>query len=140
MPTHRYGPVEIHLVAFEGPRPSTEVLDALNAQAESGLVRVLDLVLVSRAEDGSVTADEFESDDADVLPLESAGLIGTEDVSDFADLVPPGSSAALVALELLFAKMLADALAESGAEVVASERIPAPVVNALAELVETDGD
>ena len=53
-------------------------------------------------------------------------------------MIEPGTTAALVALELTWAKRIAEKLAAAGSEVIGVERIPAPVVNALLESIEDD--
>lgn len=58
---------------------------------------------------------------------------------DLAELVPPGTSAVLVALELTYARELAQNLAAGGGFVLKSERIPAPVVNAVLDVLESKG-
>ncbi|WP_425462466.1 DUF6325 family protein, partial [Miniimonas arenae] len=52
----------------------------------------------------------------------------------------PGTSALLIALELAFARTLVNRLGQSGAVVLSANRIPAPVVNAIADLAEADAD
>jgi len=137
MAQFRYGPVELYLVGFDGDRPSPGVLDALTDVLDGGLVRLLDFVIVSRSEAGEVTVTEIEDETAQHrlsgVELTATGLVADEDVTEFAELIPPGTSAALVALELAFARTLADRLAASGGVVLRSERIPAPVVNAVAD-------
>ncbi|WP_449281948.1 DUF6325 family protein [Leucobacter sp.] len=140
--THfRYGPVELHLVGFTGDAPSPEVLGALEDLLETGLVRLLDFVLVSKSEDGVIDIVEIEAAGSPGLsgaaPLAS-GLVGAEDVESLSEAIAPGSSAALVALELAYQRELAEKLAASGGEVLRSERIPAPIVNAVLDLAEQE--
>ena len=59
-----------------------------------------------------------------------AGLAGMEDIEALAEQVPPGTSAAILVVELLWAKAFAAALYDAGGAVIAREGIPAPVVNA----------
>lgn len=131
----RYGPVELYLVGFEGDRPDPGVIAALVEQLEDGLVRLLDFVIVSKSEDGEVTVTEIEDETAAYgfgdIELAEIGLAGDEDIEELAELIEPGASAALVTLELLYARKLASRLAASGAVVLSAERIPAPVVNAI---------
>ncbi|MFF2388449.1 DUF6325 family protein [Agromyces sp. NPDC058104] len=137
-----YGPVELYLVGFEGDRLDPGTVEALEELVDGGEVRLLDLVIVSREPDGSVRIveieDEGEAYGFGVLELEQSGLVGAEDVDDFAELIPPGTSAALAAFELLWAKKLASRFAEGGGVVLSTERIPAPVVNQL--LAEASGE
>jgi len=138
MSEFRYGPVELHLVGFEGERPDPGVVEALSDLLESGLLRLLDVVVIARSEEGDITVTEIDDQD-DIfgdLAIEAVGLAGDEDVADFAEHVPPGASAALFVLELVYARALADRLNASGAVLLRSERIPAPVVNAIVDAVE----
>ena len=52
------------------------------------------------------------------------------------DRPSPDTAAALAALELVYARRLADKLASSGGVVLSAERIPAPIVNAVMDLAE----
>lgn len=100
------------------------------------------MLLISKDADGEVAIVEMAENPADFgldgFDLAAVGIAGEEDVAELAELVPAGGSAALVAMELTFARRLAERLASSGAVVLSSERIPAPVVNALADLAEQD--
>lgn len=144
MADFRYGPVELYLVGFDGENPSPDALQALLRQVDTGLVRLLDLVILRRSESGELTVTEIE----DVgerfglgdVEFGAAGITGTEDIEDLASLVEPGRSAAVVALELTYARELASTLAASGGVVLSTERIPAPVVNALMDAIDHEGE
>jgi uncharacterized membrane protein len=140
MTAFRYGPVELYLVGFEGERPDPGVIQALVELLEGGLVRLLDFVIIARSEDGEVTVTEIEDQTEEYgfgsVELEAIGIAGDEDIAEFAELIPPGAAAALVALELSYARTLADRLDASGGVVLRSERIPAPIVNAIVDAVE----
>jgi len=138
MAEFRYGPVELFLLGLEDERPDPAFIASLVELVESGIVRILDFVLVSKSESGEVTVDEIEEDSADygALDLVLSGITGDEDIEALGDLVPAGGSAAVVAIELLYARKLADSLASTGGVVLAAERIPAPIVNALVDAIE----
>lgn len=140
MTEFRYGPVELYLVGFEGDRPSAATIAALGELLEGGLVRLLDLVIVSKSEGGDVEIIEIEDRAEEYglgdIELAEIGITGDEDIAELVELVDPGTSAAIVALELVYARRLAQKLAESGGVVLSAERIPAPVVNAVMELAE----
>jgi hypothetical protein len=135
MAEFEYGPVDIYVVSFEGSRPDDATLSALGDLMVNDEVRLLDLLIVARGEDGEITVREFEEFRDEfgftVLELEATGAIGDEDVEELAELIPPGTAGAMMALELIFAKKLASAFAASGGEVLQVERIPASVVNEL---------
>lgn len=132
-----FGPVELYLVGLEDSRPSAGVLEALGELLDAGLVRLLDFVIITKSDDGEVTVTELDTgaDEYGFAGTEMAaiGIAGDDDIEELAELVPPGSSAALVVLELAWAKTLSQRLAASGAEVLSVERIPAPVVNGLVD-------
>jgi hypothetical protein len=138
MAEFRYGPVELFLLGLEGERPDPAFIASLVELVDSGIVRILDFVLVSKSESGEVSIAEIEEDSADygALDLVLSGITGDEDIEALGDLVPAGGSAAVVAIELLYARKLAQSLAASGGVVLAAERIPAPIVNALVDAIE----
>lgn len=135
MTDFRYGPVELLLVGLGSSRPNQGLLTALTDTLQTDTVRLIDLVLVSRTDDGALDIEEIE-DVSDkygfgTIELEASGIAGSDDLDELAAQVLPGSSAAIVVLEHRWARHLASALATAGGEVLASERVPAPVVNDL---------
>ncbi len=44
----RYGPVELYLIGFDGPRPDAGTAAALMELVDGGLVRLLDLVVLTK--------------------------------------------------------------------------------------------
>ncbi|SOC88190.1 hypothetical protein SAMN05660766_1888 [Curtobacterium sp. 314Chir4.1] len=131
-----FGPVEAFVVRFRSDVPIDAVFRALGDVERAGTVRLLDFALVVRDEDGAVAVREVD-DLADLLPddvveLAARGLTANEDIEQVAESVQPGWSAAIVVIELLWAKSLAERFTENGSELLATVRIPAPAVNELA--------
>lgn len=94
-------------------------------------MNLLDLVFVRRSPEGEIETLEFSDTVDDGAPaLDLAGLAGQEDIRYLADSLEPGTSAAILVVELLWAKAFAAALYDAGGAVIAREAIPAPVVNA----------
>lgn len=135
MAQFEFGPVDISVVSFAGDRPDDATIAAIEELIDSGEIAVLDLLFVSRAANGDLTVTEFEDVGEEWgftrIELPASGVIGDNDVDDLASMIEPGRSAAVIAIELLFAKRLTSRLAESGGLVLHSERIPAAVVNAV---------
>jgi len=133
MAEFEYGPVDIYLIGFPGSRPDDDTLAALGELMAIDAVRLLDMLIVSRAEDGELSVRELEEFRDEygltVVGLEASGLLGDEDVDELGMAIAPGTSGALLALELVFAKRLTSSFAASGGEVLQVERIPAQVVN-----------
>ena len=117
------------------------MLAALAEQVDAGLVRLLDMLIVRRDDDGQLTFEDIGTG-ADLHPdfagveLVASGLVSNEDAEALASDLMPGGSAAVVALELTWAIQLASRLAESGGVVLETMRIPAPVVNAVLETAQ----
>lgn len=88
----RFGPVEFYLVGFDGDRPDPSTFGALTDLVSKGVVRVLDLVLVTRTADGDLDILEVEEDDGaavlDGLEPIVAGLASEDDVRALAEVVP----------------------------------------------------
>jgi hypothetical protein len=135
MAEFEYGPAEFIVAQFDSDRPSAGVVEAILELVESGTVRLLDLLFVSRHDDGSVEIVELEEIGDEIgmadVELDASGLAGEEDVEAIAELIEPGTTGAVLVIEHLWARNLASRFFESGGEVVHMERIPAPVVNAV---------
>jgi len=139
MADFRYGPVELFLVGYESRRPDAATLGELAGLVEGGLVRVLDLVIISKSDDGEISLVEIEDEDNEYdfgAELLVSGLISEEDIAEVAELIEPGTSATFAAIELAFLRTLAGKVAAGGGVVLATERIPAPVVNALIDAAD----
>lgn len=132
MTTFDYGPIEFYAIAFDGDRPGPAVLKAVDDLVAAGTVNVLDLVFARRSPEGELEILELSDtiDDGDVPPLDMAGLAGEDDIAELAAGLEPGSSAAILVVELLWAKAFASALYDAGGAVIAREGVPAPIVNA----------
>lgn len=135
--TFTYGPVELFLVGFEG-EVHPESFQGLADLTKTGIVSLLDLVVLHKDEAGVVTvtevadhASEYGFDDID---QDAVGLAGDEDIADMGEELAPGTSAVIVALEQTYLRGLAEQVNTGGGVVLRYERIPAPVVNAVVEL------
>ncbi|THA76119.1 hypothetical protein E6R60_13755 [Streptomyces sp. A0642] len=128
--------MEYLVVAFPGSRFTGAIAPALAEAVASKAVRILDLTFVYRTEDGALETVELEDLDPDDLisfePVEGevTGLLNSDDIRALGESVPPGSSAALIVWEDLWALPLTEAVRASGGLLVAHERIPADVAEA----------
>ena len=114
------GPLEYVVIGYEDDHFTSEILPALNTIQESDLIRVVDLVFVSKAADGTVTVREVsefgdeERQPYDGLMDDLAGWFTKEDVEHLAGAIPPGMSAVIVLLEHPWTLGLADAVRKAG--------------------------
>ena len=135
------GPVQMLVVGFDGNRFEGEILAELDRLAAINVVRVLDLLFVSKDESGAVTA--LEASDLGVDPGGEPGkhlatLIGLaaegeasgepdpgdedydlEQVWFVADQIPAGTAAAIVLLEHHWALGLREATRAADGELLA---------------------
>jgi hypothetical protein len=129
------GPVEILVVRFPGNGFTGEIAPALGELVEAGLIRVIDLVFVTKSAEGDVVGMELsELDEATLAAFrphvdEPNGLLSDEDIEDLGAELAPNSSAAILLFEHVWATRFRDAVVDSGGELVASIRIPKEVVD-----------
>jgi len=128
------GPVEYVILGFPGNKFNGEIAPELGKLVDNGTIRVLDLVFITKDTDGVVQGIEFE-DHHDVALLnalegEVGGLISMEDIEYAAAELEPGSSAALLIWEDVWARPFVDALHASGAVLIEGSRIPHDLIEA----------
>jgi hypothetical protein len=138
------GPVDWIVVEFPGSRFNGRIAPALADLVERDLVRVLDLLVLKKAADGSIEALELgDLDDDEVGGLRAfetglAMLVSEDDVVAAAAALEPGSSAALLVWENTWAVPFGTAVRGSGGHLLASGRIP--VQSILAALADDEDD
>ncbi|MFT4049269.1 MAG: DUF6325 family protein [Solirubrobacterales bacterium] len=129
------GPIDYLIIEWPDQQPNGEALPHLIDLVDRGLVRVIDLAFVTKSEDGVVAAlnvDELGADFA-VFDGAASGLLDDGDFAEAANAIEPGTSAAILLWENLWAAPLADALRGNGAQVVARGAVP---IDALLETLE----
>jgi hypothetical protein len=139
------GPVDYLVVEFPGSNFNGEIMPELVDLVQRGIIRVLDLVLIKKEEDGSYDALEFDEIEDSALgdlrefERELADVLSEEDIISAADALEPGSTAGLLVYENLWAAPFASAVRRSGGQLVADGRIPVQALLAVLEHeVETE--
>jgi uncharacterized membrane protein len=124
------GPISYVIVQFPGNKMTGEGLPILVDLVDQGIIRILDLVVVARAEDGTTAVMELSDFDGDVevdlavFDGVSSGLIGESDIAEATNAIEPGSSAGVLLFENRWAAPFIQALRRGGAELVAAGYIP----------------
>jgi len=137
------GPVDWIVVEFPGSKFNGEIAPALRDLVQRRLIRVLDLLVLKKEEHGSLEAFELSDlDPSEVGELRSyeselAMLLSEDDVTAVAAAVEPGTSAAVLVWENVWAAPFASAVRHSGGQLVASGRIP---VQAMLAAIEADDE
>jgi hypothetical protein len=134
------GPVDYLVVAFPARKAdfSGETAAEPRALIRSNTVRVLDLVVITKDIDGSVEANELRDvDDSDIgqlreLEADLAVLLAEEDILQIGRVLEPGSAAALLVWENVWAGPFGAAVRRSGGQLVTSGRIPTQALLAAA--------
>ena len=137
------GPVDYLVVGFPAEKAnfSGEMASELKTLIDSHTIRVLDLVLVMKGDDGSVEASELrDADDSAVgelraLERDLAVLLAEQDVEEIGASLEPGSAAAVLVWENTWAAPFGSAIRRSGGQLLGSGRIP---TQALIAAVEAD--
>jgi Family of unknown function (DUF6325) len=128
------GPVEYLIVAFPGNKFRGEIAPALGDLVEQGTIRIIDIAFVGKSEDGEVVSFELTDLDPEVREgLERtgatvSGLFSEEDLAAAGEEIEPGSSAALLVWENVWATRVAEAIRDAGGVVYDFDRIPHEVV------------
>jgi hypothetical protein len=132
------GPIDYLLVEWPGGQPTGEALPHLVDLVDRGLIRLLDLAFIAKAEDGSVAQIEIADLGGEVAVFAgvSSGLVSDEDVEEAGAVLEPGTAAALLVYENRWAAPFAAAARRSGAQLVASGRIPVEDVLASLDALE----
>ena len=136
------GPIDYIVVEFPGSKMNGEAFPHLIDLVDRGIVRILDLVFVTKELDGSVKgiaiADLDDDGELDLAVFEgaSSGLIGDDDIEEAGGILEPGSSAGILVYENVWAGPFAAAVRRGGGQLVASGRIPIQAMLAALEAAD----
>jgi hypothetical protein len=127
------GPIDYLLIEWPGRQPTGEVAPHIVDLVDRGLIRILDIAFITKAEDGSVAALEIsdlgsEIEAFAVFEGAASGLLSEDDLGEAAEALAPGTSAGLLVFENRWAAPFAIAVRKSGGQLVASGRIPIQAV------------
>lgn len=138
------GPIDYLVAEFPTGRQqfTGEMAEELARLHSNGTIRVLDLLVLVKSEDGAV--DGYELDDLEELrvlediELQIAEILAAEDVTHIAEAMEPGSVAGVVVWENRWAAPFASAARRSGGQLIATGRIPTQAIIASFEADEDD--
>jgi argonaute-like protein implicated in RNA metabolism and viral defense len=138
------GPIDYLVVEFPAGKSSFtgEMAGELVSLVDSGVIRVLDLLVIHKADDGSFEAHEIEDvenlGELRGLELQVAEILAAEDVAYLAAAMENGSTAGVLVWENTWAAPFASAARRAGGQLVASGRIPTQAIVASIEAEEAD--
>ncbi len=143
------GPVDYIVVEFPAGASNFtgEMATELRALVDSGTIRVIDVLILTKDADGTVEATELsdvaELGELETIAAELADLLAADDVAHLAAAMEPGSTAGVLIWENLWAAPFASAARRSGGQLIADGRIPLQAIIASIEADEatvTAGD
>ena len=135
------GPVDYIVVEFPAGASNFtgEMAKELLALVDSGTIRVIDVLILTKNEDGTVDAMELsdieELGELQAVEAQLAELLAAEDVENLAAAMDPGSTAGVLIWENLWAAPFASAARRSGGQLIATGRIP---IQAIIASIEAD--
>ena len=135
-----YGALDFLALEFDTEKLKGEILPELLDLIEKKIVRVIDLIIIEKNEDGTYVALEVEQLTPDLLAVfdsldfEISGLIQVEDIEMIAADMGPNTTAGLLLVENLWAIKFGEAVLRAEGRVLMHERIPFEVVNETLEL------
>jgi len=138
-PLDELGPVDYLVVEFPaGEQNFTgEMAAELVKLVDAGTIRVIDVLILDKNEDGSVDATELSDieqlGELQSLEAQLAELLAADDVDHLAASMEPGSTAGVLIFENLWAAPFASAARRSGGQLIANGRIPIQAIIASIE-------
>jgi uncharacterized protein DUF6325 len=135
------GPVDYVVVEFPAgaSKFTGEMAAELVALVDSGTIRLIDVLILTKNEDGTIDAMELsdidELGELQALEAQLAELLAEEDVEHLAAAMDPGSTAGVLIWENLWAAPFAAAARRSGGQLIANGRIP---IQAIIASIEAD--
>ncbi|MGZ5416780.1 MAG: DUF6325 family protein [Nocardioides sp.] len=133
------GPVDWIVVEFPESKFTGEIAPILKDLVDRELIRVLDLIFLTKDTEGGYEVFEAsDMEDSEIGGLrayetELAMLLSEQDVIDLVETIEPGSSAAVLVWENLWAAPFGSAVRHAGGQLAASGRIPIQAVIAAVE-------
>ena len=135
------GPVDYLVVEFpaETQNFTGAIVEELLTLSNAGTIRVIDMLILVKAHDGSIDAIELSDledlGELQLLETELAELLAADDVEHLAAAMEPGSTAGVLIYENLWAAPFASAVRHSGGQLIANGSIP---IKAIIAAIEAD--
>ena len=133
------GPVDYVVVEFPAGASNFtgEMAKELLALVDTGTIRVIDLLILVKDQDGSIDAMELSDLDnvgeLQRLEAELAEMLAEDDVAHLAAAMDPGTTAGVIIYENVWAAPFASAARRAGGQLIANGRIPSQAIIAAIE-------
>ena len=140
-PLDELGPIDYLVVEFPAGASNFtgEMAAELVRLVDAGIIRVVDVLVLTKDDDGAVEAMELsdvgELGELQAIEAQLAELLAEDDVENLAAAMEPGSTAGVLIWENLWAAPFASAARRSGGQLIANGRIP---IQAIIASIEAD--
>jgi hypothetical protein len=131
------GPVDYIIVGFKGNNFDGSVLKELTKAIDSEVIRLVDLLLIIKAKDGSIEMAEVRDQSDDIKEAATAlgfkddmPLMTEDDAEKVGAMMDNDTSAGVLVIEQLWAKGLKKALLDKNAVLIGEGRLHADTVTA----------
>jgi hypothetical protein len=128
------GPIDLLVIEFPGNRFTGAGLHELHKLVAAGIISIIDLVIVTKNEEGQVSAMDLH----DLGPEASAALaqlhasisqmLTSEDIDELGEQLANNSTAAIMMYENTWAAKTKQAIIEANGRVVMQARVPHEIV------------
>jgi hypothetical protein len=128
------GPIDFLALEFPGNKFDGSILASLLELVQAGAIRIIDLVVIVKDQEGSVFVRELKELDPqdirvmDPLKVEVTSMITRNDIDGIAAGLADNSTAAAMLFENLWAVKTKQAMLDANARLLMFERIPHEVV------------
>lgn len=137
------GPIEIVVLGFPGSRFTGDIRPRIADLVQRDIITVIDALFITKDEDGSVgyleleqLAEDPEFAALDALLTSQLDLLASEDVTELAAELEPGSSALALVFEHRWMIPVREAITESGGVLLADLHVPPDVVDSVLTAAE----
>ncbi len=131
------GPLEYTVIGFAGNRFNGEIAKEIQKVVEKRIIRLVDVVVISKDIDGEATVIELDNKDdpkfKDFAPLlgDLMGLLTAEDIAAIAADLPDNTTALVMLFEHRWAEHIKDAIAGAGGFLVSRTTVPPEILEQL---------
>ena len=138
------GPVDYLVVEFPAGASNFtgDMARELVKLSDAGTIRVIDILILTKDEDGKASAAELsdvdELGELQQIEAQLAEMLAEDDVVNLAAAMEPGSTAGVLIWENLWAAPFAAAARHSGGQLIANGRIPIQAIIASIEADEAE--
>jgi hypothetical protein len=137
------GPIEVVVLGFPGSRFTGDIRPRIVDLVEREIVTVIDALFITKDEDGTVGYLELVQlvDDPEIFALDGLltsrlDLLASEDATELAVNLEPGSSALVLVFEHRWMVPVREAIIESGGVLLADLHVPPEVVESVLAAID----